>query len=118
MKSTINLLDNLPEEIIYIIWEYHHIPFLQDIKTFKFNPTKFSTWRKHIAFIFARFRPLEPTTIIYKYLDDGVSGRFIELCGYNVWGARAQVIIRMKKNNLRVRRGMKTITMKKHLMKL
>jgi len=117
MKQTINnLWDTLPKEIIYIIWEYHYIPFLQDIKK-PHNLYKYRYWcigfNNHIS--------------IYEWLDRKRSRQLnINLYGdvfYVYHGklhypCREDVIKMMKINKLRIRNGMKTRTMINHLIKV
>jgi len=118
MKQNINnLWDILPKEIIYIIWEYHYIPFIEDIK------------KTHILHRGRYWCDGYNSDImsVYDWLDHKRSRRlcralygdvFFIYNGKTFKPEREYVIKMMKKNKLRIRRGMKTRTMIKHLIKM
>ena len=111
-----NLWDTLPKEIIYIIWEFHYIPFLEDIKK-PHHLYKYRYWC--VGFNLNRS--------VYDWLDHKISR---ELCkslygdvfyvynGKPYYPCRYYVIRMMKCNKLRIRNGMKTKTMIHNLIKL
>ena len=111
-----NRWDTLPKQIIYIIWEYHYIPFLQDIKTHKLF---------HYRYWCIGFN--SNTMSIYEYLDHKISRElckslygdvFIKYKDKLYFPERQYVIKLMKINKLRIRDGMKTRTMIHQLIKV
>jgi len=122
LKKHLNLWELLPKEIEEYIHEYNVIPYLQDIK-------------KQQTLMYARYMPLEHnqerrSTVVLSqcgimdYLHSqqmykNICGDdFTVFRGKKYYPHRDDVLKAMKKNNLRIRNGMKTKTMIKHLIKL
>jgi len=116
-KSPISLWDTLPKEIVQEITDYNKIPYLDELraKTLRRlpNPNKslaggrlmsLCDWIDHKRNRQDQRNLYGDNFYVYK-------GKLSNPC-------REHVMLSMNKNNLRIRREMKTITMIHHLMKV
>jgi len=117
MKSTINLWDTLPHEIVQEITDYNKIPYLDELraKTLRRlpNPDK--------SLPGGRSMPLCDWIDHKRNRQDQrnlYGDNFYVYKGKLSYPCREHVMLSMNKNNLRIRRGMKTRTMVNHLMKV
>jgi len=119
MKQNINnLWDILPKEIIYIIWEYHYIPFIEDIKkTPTLHRGRAGCWGYNSNMSIYDWLDHKRSRSLCRALYGDV---FFVYNGKTFKPEREYVIKMMKKNKLRIRRGMKTRTrtMLNHLIKM
>lgn len=107
----INLWDKLPTELTYEIMKYNKLPYLDEVKEHYRV-----IWYGNTHFV---FRTQQMYVDMSVRLDHKFACRMSRaLYGKTFYPCREDVIKLMKNNNLRIRKGMKTRTMIKHLIKM
>jgi len=118
MKSTINLWDTLPPEIVQEITDYNIMPYLDELRTNTFT---------YLRRIRIPHRNGKPAMSAWDWIDHKrnrqdqrnlYGDNFYIYKGKLSYPCREHVMLSMNKNNLRIRRGMKTRTMVNHLIKV
>tara|TARA_A100001201_G_scaffold110752_1_gene94695 strand:- start:70 stop:447 length:378 start_codon:yes stop_codon:yes gene_type:complete len=111
LKEPLSLWDTLPTEIMKEISDYNKFPYLDDIK----KPHNLN--KKHYLDGMSPYVWLDHKTS--RQINRNLYGDvFFTYYGVIYYPCREDVIKKMKINKLRIRKGMKTRTMIKHLIKL